>query len=70
MGKWFKQFEALIWAATLALVSLAFVYTSFATKEYVDNKHESVMGVLSEMRESLKKIDDRTYELARGEKER
>lgn len=66
MGKWFKQFEALIWAATLALASLAFVYTSFATKEYVDQKHESVMDVLHRMDDSLKKIDDRTYELAIG----
>lgn len=68
MGKWFKQFEALIWAATVALVSLTYVYTSFATKEYVDQKHEGVMDVLREIRSSVQKIDDRTYELARGKR--
>lgn len=65
MGKWFKQFEVLIWAVSLALASLAFVYQSFATKEYVDTKHSSVMGILEDIKTSVQKIDDRTYELAR-----
>ena len=65
MGRWFKQFESLIWAATLALASLAFVYQSFATKEYVDVKHQGVMDVLTEIREHVRTIDDRTYELSR-----
>lgn len=68
MGRWFRQFEALIWAATLALASLAFVYTSFATKEYVDQKHQSVVGILQDIKASVEKIDDRTYELARGKR--
>lgn len=68
MGKWFRQFEALIWAVTLALASLAFVYTSFATKEYVDQKHQSVVEVLRDIKSSVDKIDDRTYEMARGKR--
>lgn len=65
MGKWFKQFEALIWAATLALATMAYTYQSFATKEYVNQKHESVMDVLKDIRGAVQKIDDRTYELAK-----
>ena len=65
MGKWLKQFESLIWAAMLALTSLAFVYQSFATKEYVDVKHNGVLLILEDIRDSVKKIDERTYELAR-----
>lgn len=65
MGKWLKDFQALIWAATIAVGLISYAYQSFATKEFVNTKHESVMGVLSEIRESVKTIDDRTYELAR-----
>lgn len=70
MGKWFRQFEALIWAATLAIASLAFMYTSFATKEYVDQKHQSVVGILQDIKTAVEKIDGRTYELAREKKQR
>lgn len=56
MGKWFRQFEAIIWAISLALASLAFVYQSFATKEYVDMKHEGVMDVLKEIRTDVREI--------------
>lgn len=65
MGKWFFQFEKLIWIATLALVSLAFVYSSFATKEYVDVKHDGVVTLLTQIKDSVEKIDQRTYELAK-----
>jgi predicted nucleotidyltransferase len=65
MGKWFKQFEALIWAVTLAVVSLTYVYGSFATKEYVEEKHTSVVETLKHIQETLNKIDQRLYELAR-----
>jgi hypothetical protein len=65
MGRWFKQFEALIWAASLIVASMAYVYASFATKDYVDNKHESVMEILHRIDVSVQKIDDRTYNLAR-----
>lgn len=68
MGGWFKKFEALIWAATLAMASLVFVYTSFATKEYVDVKHAGVISMLQGMKDSLDKIDQRTYDLARERK--
>ena len=64
MSKWFKQFEALIWAATVALASMGYVYASFATKEYVDQKHNSVVQILERIDTAVQKIDDRTYELA------
>ncbi len=68
MGRWFKQFEALIWAATLAVASLAFAYGTFATTLYVDTKHEGVMDVLNEIRESVRTIDQRTFDIARERK--
>ena len=68
MGKWFRQFEALIWAASLAIATLAFAYQSFATKEYVNQKHESVMDVLTEIRASVRTIEDRTFQLAKERK--
>lgn len=68
MGGWFKKFEALIWAASLAMASLAFVYTSFATKEYVDTKHAGVVQMLQDIKNSVDKIDQRTYDLARERK--
>lgn len=68
MGRWLKQFEALIWAASLAVASLTFMYTSFATKEYVDAKHLSVVGILQDIKASIDKIDQRTYDLAKDRK--
>lgn len=59
MGKWFGQFQTLIWAVTLALASLAFVYQSFATKEYVNTKHDGVMEVLREIREDVRELRER-----------
>jgi hypothetical protein len=63
MGTWFKQFESLIWAASIALCALAYCYDSFATKEYVNQKHDSVMDVLKDLREEVQTIDERTYQL-------
>ncbi len=59
---WFKHFESLIWAATLVAASLVFAYQSFATKEYVDQKHESVVNILQDIKSAVQKIDDRMYE--------
>lgn len=56
MGKWFEQFQPIIWFAGLALASLAFIYQSFATIKYVDTKHEGVMDVLKEIREDVREL--------------
>lgn len=68
MGKWFKQFEALIWVGTLIAVSLIWAYQSFATIAYVDQRHAGVMDVLSDIRDRVKSIDERTFDLAKGNK--
>jgi len=59
MGNWFKQFEALIWAATIALACLMFMFQAFATKEYVELKHENVIDILSEIRTDIREIKNR-----------
>lgn len=56
MGKWFKQFEALIYIATIAVACMLFMFQAFATKEYVDIKHEGVMDVLREIRTDVREI--------------
>jgi hypothetical protein len=63
MGKWFQQYQALVWAVSLALASLVFVYQTFATTQYVDVKHESVMTVLQDIREDVREI--RIYQMGR-----
>lgn len=68
MGKWFRQFEALIWAVSLAAATLAYTYQSFATKEYVEMKHESVMDVLNRIDQNVKTIDQRMYDMNGKEK--
>jgi hypothetical protein len=65
MGKWFSQFQALIFAASLVASSLLWVYSTFASKEYVEQKHDGVMDVLRDIKTSVEKIDERTYDLAR-----
>lgn len=56
MGKWFSQFEALIWFCAIVLGMFAFAAQVIATKEYVDVRHESVMDVLNEIREDVREI--------------
>ena len=56
MGPWYKQFEALIWAASVALGVLIYTIGAFATKEYVNLKHESVTEILHEIREDVRDI--------------
>lgn len=79
MGSWFKKFEALIWAATIAFMSLAWIYATFTTKEalaqkevqitqMVELKHAGVVGILTQMQDTLNKIDERTYQLAKDKK--
>lgn len=63
MGSWFRQFEALIWAATLAAASLLFAYQSFATKEYVELRHNSAMDVLQDIKESQREMRSDIKEL-------
>lgn len=56
MGPWFRQFEALIWAASIAVGVLIYALGALATKDYVNLKHESVTIILTEIREDVKEI--------------
>ena len=64
MEKLLKRLKALAWPATIIAVAIIWAYSSFATIAYVDNKHAGVMEVLNDIRERVKTIDDRTFELA------
>lgn len=68
MGKWFQQFQSLVWAVTLALAVMAYCYQSFATKEYVDRKHEGVMDAVKDIQVTTHQIQDQVFDLARGSK--
>lgn len=68
MGKWFRQFEALIWAASIGIMVVAYAYGAFATKDFVDQKvelieakHESAVSILKEIREDVKQIRGDIY---------
>lgn len=52
----------------LFLTQFLFAKNCNHTKEYVDQKHESVMDILQSIEHSVQKIDDRTYELAKENK--
>lgn len=56
MGKWFNQLEAIVWVAMLSLGAITFIYSAFATKEFVNIKHDGVMEVLREIREDVKEL--------------
>lgn len=68
MGKWFKQFEALIWAISLGVATLAYCYTSFATRSYVDAKHESVMDAVKDIQITTHQIQQQVFEIAKDSK--
>lgn len=42
---------------------IVFLYTTFATITYVDAKHDSAISLLVEIRESVKRIEERVYQL-------
>ena len=77
MGKWFTQFQALIYAATISIAAILYLITTFATnsalaekeismKQYVDQKHESVRGDLDAIKDTLNRIDQRVYEIKKS----
>lgn len=68
MGKWLKDFQVIVWAATLMAISLVWAYQSFATIAYVDQKHAGVMDILKDIQDRVKTIDDRTFDLAQRKK--
>lgn len=72
MGKWFKQFEAIIWACSIGIMVVVYAYGAFATKEYVNQKeqllnqkHESAISILKEIREDVKEIRRDVYKVGR-----
>lgn len=52
--------------AGFAFGAVIFLFTTFTTFGYVDAKHDSVMSILSEIRDTVKRTDDRVFELAKG----
>jgi hypothetical protein len=65
MGKWFKQFKALVWFAGVALGCLIYVAATFATKEFVTNGRDDDRRVLDEVHKDVREI--RSY-LMEGKK--
>lgn len=74
MGKWYTDFKVIIWAFSLAVVSLSWAYSLFATKEamaekeqsmrvYVDQRHSSVEHRLDAIQAVLERVDERVYQL-------
>ena len=50
------------WAATIIIVMIsgtAFVFTTFATQKYVDQKQKSLLAVLEDIKERLVRIEDK-----------
>lgn len=76
MGKWLKEFQTLIWAASLGIAAIMYLVTTFATqsalaekeveiKSYVNQKHDSVEKRLDGIETVLDRIDQRIYEMQR-----
>lgn len=75
MKNWFKNFQAFMYPVTIFAVAIVYAFESFATRTYVDDKHKSVtetmekdkkqvLEVLSEIKETLKVIDGRVYDMS------
>jgi len=61
--KWFKDFQGYVWFASIAVGAILWAFTTFATTNYVDAKHQSVQIQLSEIKLVLDRIDQRVYEM-------
>lgn len=66
--KSFKAPEVLISAIVAAVSALAYVYTTFATISYVDKRHEEVKEVLLDIKDSVRSIDIRLWQMKSAEK--
>lgn len=61
--------EALTSSPILAIVGsilglLAYVYTTFATVKYVQEKHDEIKNIVEDMREWTKLVDQRLWEIS------
>lgn len=69
-----KELDPFLALLTSLVLLTAYIYQTFATKQYVDQKHEEVKNLtvqmvdahrtsLNEIKESLRNIDLRTWEM-------
>jgi hypothetical protein len=59
MNKWYEKHQGTVWLATIVATLVAYAFTTFASIEYVDKKHENVMDVLNEIRIDVREIRQR-----------
>lgn len=67
MNKWYEKNQGTIWVLSIAVGIMAYAFTTFATVTYVDTKHTAVVDTLSILRDDIKDIREKVYEL-NGEK--
>lgn len=60
---WYERHQGLIWVCTTIMALMAYTYTTFATVDYVDKKHNDVLSVLTRMENKLDNVQDKVYEL-------
>jgi len=77
MGKWFKDFEALIWFGSIAAAVTLYAITTFATQASLDEKEKTIKemwirntsllrGRLQNIEHILERIDERVYEMKKN----
>lgn len=64
--KWLNSHQVLLWVIITVAGAVAYMFTTFATAQYVDVKHESVTEILEVIREDVKDIKQELYR--RGKK--
>ena len=59
--KWLNSHQVLMWVIVTVAGAVAYMFTTFATAQYVDVKHESVKEILSEIKSDVKEIKQELY---------
>lgn len=61
--KFFRDYQAIV-AMMVAVVScVAYVHTTFAAIDYVDKRHAEITEMLKEIKDSIKSIDQKLWEM-------
>jgi hypothetical protein len=58
-----KSIDPIVVVVSAAVGGVVFLFSTFATIGYVDAKHDGVMAILYEIKDSVSRIESRVYEL-------
>lgn len=63
MNAWYKKNPGIVWIIVVMATLVSFAFKTFATVDYVDKRHNDVVGTLSEIKMELRDTREKVYNL-------